>query len=226
MANFDWQPILLSLKVAAIALLLAFATGVLLAHFLASRRVRGQVFLEAILLLPLVLPPIVTGYALLILLGNNGVLGAWLGRFGIQILFTPAAATIAATVVALPLMFTTAKAAFANLDAHCLEAARCCGASTLRVFWTIEIPLAWRGLVAGGVLAFARALGEFGATIMVAGNIVGQTTTAPIAIYMAVEGGDFQLAQSHALLLAAMNFGFLLFLNLLTTRQSATRKSR
>jgi molybdate transport system permease protein len=218
MANFDWQPLWLSIQVAAAALLLAFVLGVLLARFLAARRL---IFLEAILLLPLVLPPVVTGYALLIFLGRNGILGAWLERrFDAQILFTPTAAALAAFVVALPLMLISAKAAFENLDAHCIEAARCAGANSLRVFWTIEIPLAWRGLVAGGVLAFARALGEFGATIMVAGNIAGQTTTAPIAIYMAVEGGDFQTARNYALILAAINLLFLVFLGVWTKRIS------
>lgn len=221
MENFDWQPVLLSLEVAVAALLLALAAGILAARFLASRRVRGQVFLESLLLLPLVLPPVVTGYVLLVLLGSNGVLGGWLQRaFNTQILFTPWAAVIASFVVALPLVFTSAKAAFGNVDTHCLEAARCLGASTSRIFWTIEMPLAWRGLVAGGVLAFARALGEFGATIMVAGNIAGQTTTAPVAIYMAVEGGEFHVAQRYVLLLAAMNFGFLLFLSFWTLRRS------
>lgn len=214
----DWQPIFLSLRVAACALVLSLVTGVLLAHVFARRRVRGQVFWEALILLPLVLPPVVTGYALLVALGRNGVLGAWLRQQNIQILFTPTAAILASFVVALPLIFTAAKAAFENLDAHCKEAARCLGASTLRVFWTIEIPLAWRGLVAGGVLAFARALGEFGATIMVAGNIAGQTTTAPVAIYMAVEGGEFSIARSYVLILATMNFAFLIFVSLWTRK--------
>lgn len=214
MAPFDWQPIWLSLKVATAALVFAFAVGVVLAHLLASHRVRGQVFIEAVVLMPLVLPPVVTGYALLILLGRNGWVGAWLERnFQTQILFTPSAAVIASAVVALPLIFSSAKAAFGSLDIHCLEAARCCGASAARVFWTVEMPLAWRGLVAGGVLAFARALGEFGATIMVAGNIAGKTTTAPIAIYMAVDGGEFQSAQKYVWLLAGINFGFLVFLS-------------
>ena len=218
MANFDWQPLWLSLQVAAAALGLAFMLGVLLARFLAARRL---VLLEAIFLLPLVLPPVVVGYALLILLGRNGIFGVWLERsFDAQILFTPTAATLAAFVVALPLMLISAKAAFENLDAHCLEAARCCGANSLRVFWTIEIPLAWRGLVAGAVLSFARALGEFGATIMIAGNIIGQTTTAPIAIYMAVEGGEWQAAKNYALILAAMNLAFLVFLGFWTTQIS------
>jgi molybdate transport system permease protein len=218
-AGFDWQPVLLSLKVASGALVLAFLAGVLAAHFLTARPFPGSGLVEAILLLPLVLPPVVTGYALLLLLGRNGVLGGWLERtFHAQVLFTPAAAVLASAVVALPLTFTSARAAFQNLDAHCLEAARCLGASGARVFWTVVLPLSWPGLVAGGVLAFARGLGEFGATIMVAGNIAGQTTTAPVAIYMAVEGGEWTTAKNYVLLLAALNFLFLIFLNLWTRR--------
>jgi molybdate transport system permease protein len=217
--GLDWQPIFLSLKVASVALVLAFAIGTLAAHFLVSRRFFGQGVMEAVILLPLVLPPVVTGYALLVLLGRSGVLGAFLKRsFGVEVLFTPTAAVLASAIVALPLSFTTTKAAFQNLDSHWLEAARCCGASNARVFWTIAIPLAWPGLVAGGVLAFARGLGEFGATIMVAGNIAGETTTAPVAIYMAVEGGEFHTARNYVLLLAGLNFLFLLFVNFWTAR--------
>lgn len=224
METFDWQPLFLSLKVAVAALLLALVAGIVAARMLGARRGPGQVVLESILLLPLVLPPVVTGYALLVFLGNNGWLGAWLQRaFQQQLLFTPWAAIIASFVVALPLVYTSSKAALGNLDNHCLEAARCLGAGSARVFWTIEIPLAWRGLLAGAILAFARALGEFGATIMVAGNIAGQTTTAPVAIYMAVEGGDFSTAQRYVWLLAALNFGFLLFLNFWTASQVRKR---
>jgi molybdate transport system permease protein len=223
-AAFDWQPVLLSLKVASGALALALVAGVLAAHVMTTHRFPGSGLLEAVLLLPLVLPPVVTGYALLVLLGRNGVLGAWLEHnFHARILFTPTAAVLASAVVALPLTFTSARAAFQNLDVHCLEAARCLGASGARVFWTIALPLSWPGLVAGGVLAFARGLGEFGATIMVAGNIAGQTTTTPVAIYMAVEGGDFLTARHYVVLLAVLNFLFLIFLNLWTARFIAPR---
>lgn len=224
-AAFDWQPVFLSLKVASGALALAFVFGVLAAHFITSRHIPASGLWEAILLLPLVLPPVVTGYALLVLLGRNGILGAWLERsFHIQLLFTPAAAVLASAVVALPLTYTSARAAFLGLDSHCLEAAHCLGADRNRVFWTIMLPLSWPGLVAGGVLAFARGLGEFGATIMVAGNIAGQTTTTPVAIYMAVEGGDFLTARHYVILLAVLNFLFLVFLNLWTTRFAAPRR--
>lgn len=223
-APFDWQPIWLSLQVALVALPLAFIIGVLAAHALRAWRTTGSTLIEAILLLPLVLPPVVTGYALLMLLGRNGTFGGMLNSVNIQVLFTPAAAILASAIVALPLTFTSAKAAFGNLDSHLLEAARCLGASGSRVFWTLELPLAWRGLVAGGVLAFARAIGEFGATIMVAGNIAGQTTTAPVAIYMAVEGGELDVARRYVLVLTALNFAFLLFVNVWTSHFLAPRQ--
>lgn len=221
MESFDWHPVFLSLQIACVALALSLCSGVLLAHWFVARRVRGQVFWEALLLLPLVLPPVVTGYALLILLGKNGVFGSILMDKNIRVLFTPTAAVLASFAVALPLVFTSAKAAFESLDSHCTEAARCLGATSAKVFWSIELPLAWRGLVAGAVLAFARALGEFGATIMVAGNIAGQTTTAPVAIYMAVESGDFSGAKFYVSILALMNLAFLVFL---TTWTSYFRK--
>jgi molybdate transport system permease protein len=214
--DFDWQPIWLSLQVASVAVAVAVVVGILAARMVPARSLSARVVIEAFLLLPLVLPPVVTGYALLLLFGKNGFIGARLARAGVQMLFTPTAAIIASAVVALPLMYSSAKAAFGTLDKHCLEAARCCGASTARVFWSIEVPLAWRGLVAGGVLSFARALGEFGATIMVAGNIAGKTTTAPVAIYMAVESGEFGTARNYVILLTAINLLFLLFLHIWT----------
>lgn len=213
--EFDWQPLLLSLQVAAAALVLAMLGGTLGALLMAPRRGPAGTVVEALLLLPLVLPPVVTGYALLVLLGSNGTVGSFLMRtFHLRVLFTPAAAVLASAVVALPLTYTSAKAALQGIDPHLKEAARCLGATKGRIFWTVELPLAWPGLMAGAILAFARALGEFGATMMVGGNMVGQTTTAPIAIYMAVESGDSHQAGQYVLILAAMNFAFLLFLSL------------
>ena len=223
--GLDWQPLFLSLQVAAAALALAMLGGTLGALFMAARPSRFHSLVEAFILLPLVLPPVVTGYALLVLLGKNGWVGSWLlSSFNIRLLFTPAAAVIASAIVALPLTYTSAKAAFSRIDPHLKEAARCLGAKSGRVFWTVELPLAWPGLAAGAILAFARALGEFGATIMVAGNIAGQTTTAPVAVYMAVEGGEFDVARQYVLVLAVMNFAFLLFLNVWTARFDGGRR--
>jgi molybdate transport system permease protein len=217
----EWHPVWLSLGVAGVALLLAFVAGTLSAWFMAGREFRGKVLVEALLLLPLVLPPVVTGYLLLVLIGRQGLIGSWLERtWDFRLVFTPAAAVMAAGLVAFPLMYQSAKAAFLSLNPAWHDAARSLGASWARVFWTVSLPLAWPGLAAGAVLTFARALGEFGATIMVAGNISGRTTTMPTAIYMAAEGGDLQLAGFYAALLGVMNLGFLIALSVWTRRQN------
>ncbi len=218
--EFDWQPVLLSLQVAAAALVLAFVSGTLAALLTSSRDFRGKDVLEGIFLLPLVLPPVVTGYALLVLAGRQGLLGVWLEHtFSFRLIFTPYAAILASAVVAFPLMYQSAKTAFVTIEPDLQDAARSLGATPNRVFWTVKIPLSWPGLVGGAVLSFARALGEFGATIMVAGNIAGRTTTMPTAIYMAAEGGDLRLAGVYSALLAIFNLLFIISLSVWTRRK-------
>ncbi len=218
--NFDWQPVFLSLQVAAVALALVFVTGTLAALLMAHHEFRGQDVVEALFLLPLVLPPVVTGYALLVLFGKQGPLGSWLeNTFDFRLIFTPYAAVLASSFVAFPLMYQSAKAAFIVLDPQLRDAASALGASPLRVLWTIILPLSWPGLIAGAVLAFARALGEFGATIMVTGNIAGQTTTMPTAIYMAAEDGDLPLAGLYSFALGVFNLCFIIGLNVWMRRR-------
>ena len=218
--EFDWQPVYLSLQVATAALALVFITATLAALWMAHREFWGKDIVEAVFLLPLVLPPVVTGYALLVLAGKQGPLGIWLeNTFHFRLIFTPYAAILASSFVAFPLMYQSAKAAFLVLDPQLPDAARALGAAPLRVFWTIVLPLSWPGLVAGAVLSFARALGEFGATIMVAGNIVGQTTTMPTAIYMAAENGDLQVAGLYSVALAVFNLLFIIGLNIWLRRR-------
>lgn len=218
--NFDWQPVSLSLQIASVALVLVFVTGTLAALWMARHEFWGKDFVEAVFLLPLVLPPVVTGYALLVLFGKQGILGIWLeNAFDFRLIFTPYAAILASSFVAFPLMYQSAKAAFLVLDSQLQDAARALGASPLRVLWTIVLPLSWPGLIAGAVLSFARALGEFGATIMVAGNIAGQTTTMPTAIYMAAEAGDLKLAGLYSLALGVFNLCFILGLNIWLRRR-------
>ena len=224
MTEFSWHPVWLSLQVAGAALVLAFCFGTAAAWLMAVRRFRGQVLIEAVFLLPLVLPPTVTGFALLVLAGRHGWLGRLLSRFNFQLLFTPSAAVLAAAVVAFPLMYQSAKAAFLAQDPALRDAARSLGAPPARVFWTVTIPLARPGLLAGAVLAFARALGEFGATVMVAGNIPGVTTTMTTAIYLAAGNGDLRVAGIYAALLAAVNFAFIAGLNFSTERGHRARK--
>ena len=218
--EFDWQPVYLSLQVATAALALVFVTATLAALWMARREFWGKDIVEAVFLLPLVLPPVVTGYALLVLAGKQGPLGIWLeNTFHFRLIFTPYAAILASSFVAFPLMYQSAKAAFLVLDPQLQDAARALGAAPLRVFWTIVLPLSWPGLVAGAVLSFARALGEFGATIMVAGNIAGQTTTMPTAIYMAAENGDLQIAGLYSVALAVFNLLFIIGLNIWLRRR-------
>jgi molybdate transport system permease protein len=216
MTELDWRPVLLSLRVGLTALVLVAVAGTLAARWIARRHFAGRDVLDGLLILPLVLPPVVTGWALLALLGRNGPLGRVLG---IRILFTPTAAVIAAAVVSFPLMYMSAKAAFQAVDARLEDAARTLGAREWRVFLTVTLPLAWPGLIAGTTLAFARALGEFGATVMVAGNIPGHTTTVPLAIYFLADAGEMRAAGEYALLIAAASMVLVVGLNVWTRRR-------
>ncbi len=195
------QPLLLSLRVASLATLLALGLGVALAALLAGKRHPLAGMLDAAVNLPLVLPPTVLGYFLLVALGARSPLGALLESWGIPLVFTWRGAVIAAATVALPLVIQSSKSAMESIDPLLADVARTLGRSELAIFITITLPLAWRGLLSGAILAFARSLGEFGATLMVASNIPGQTQTLPIAIYDAVQAGDQGRANALALLL-------------------------
>lgn len=194
----------ISLRVTAVAAVLVFVIGLLLARALARREFAGKTAIETLILLPIVLPPSVVGYYLLLLLGAEGPLGAWIG---LRLLFTWPAAVVAATVVGLPLMYIAAKAAIAGVNPALENAARVLGASELGVFFRVTLPLARRGLLAGAILGAARAFGEFGATLMVAGNIPGRTQTLPIAIYDAVQAGRY--AETNRMVLLMTVFAFL-----------------
>lgn len=186
-----WVPLLLTLKVAGWATALNLLLGVGVGFALARLRFPGRELLDALLTLPMVMPPTVLGYYLLVLIGRNGPLGAWLqAEFGINLIFTWQGAVIAATIVAFPLVFKSARAAFEGVDPQLEQAARVLGLSELAVFFRVTLPLAWRGILAGLLLAFARATGEFGATLMVAGSIPGKTQTLSIAVYEAVQAGQ------------------------------------
>jgi molybdate transport system permease protein len=201
-----WQPLLLSLQVTAIATALLFLIGLVLALLLVRGNFRGKTLLETLISLPLVLPPSVVGYYLLLLLGRSSPVVEW---FGWQILFTWAAAVIASTVVGLPLMVQSAQAAIAGVDPKLENAARTLGSSELAVLWRVTLPLARRGILAGLVLGAARALGEFGATLMVAGNIPGRTQTLPLAIYDAVQNRQYALANQMVLVMTVVAFAML-----------------
>jgi molybdate transport system permease protein len=185
-----WFPLALSLKVALWATGLNLVAGVAVAFGLSRWRSPFRDLVDSILTLPLVLPPTVLGYYLLVLLGRRGVLGEWLDRWGISVVFTWQGAVIASTLVAFPLVQKAARAAFEGVDGQLEDAARVLGVSAFGVFFRVSLPLAARGIAAGALLAFARALGEFGATLMIAGNLPGRTQTLSVAIYSAVQAGD------------------------------------
>jgi molybdate transport system permease protein len=188
-------PLWLTLKVAGWATLFATVLGVAVAFVIARTRVPGRDYLDAVMTLPMVLPPTVLGYYLLVLIGRRSAFGGWLyDTFGITLVFTWQGAVIAAAIVAFPLVYKSAVAALEGVDAQFEQAARVLGKSEWSVFLRVTLPLAWRGILAGGMLGFARALGEFGATLMVAGNLPGRTQTLSIAIYDAVEAGRNDMA--------------------------------
>lgn len=193
----------LSLRVALLSTITATVIGVLFARMMVRRQFPGKEALDTLFLLPLVLPPTVIGFGLLLLLGRHGPIGR---VFQGHLLFTWWAAVVASTVVAFPLAYQNARAAFAQVDPVQENAARTLGAGETRVFFTISVPLAWPGILSGILLAFTRALGEFGATLMVAGNIPGQTQTVPMAIYFAVEAGDYRTALPLMLLVLLLSF--------------------
>ena len=186
-----WIALALTLKVAGWATALNLVLGVGVGYAMARWRFPGRELADALLTLPMVMPPTVLGYYMLVLIGTHGPIGAWLLQtFGIRLIFTWQAAVIAATVVSFPLVFKVARASFETVDPQLDDAARLLGISEAAVFFRVSLPLAWRGVLAGLLLSFARALGEFGATLMVAGSIPGKTQTLSIAVYEAVQAGQ------------------------------------
>jgi len=192
----DWSPLLISLATSLAATAITLVAGLAAAAWRQNRTGAGAALIDGIFILPLVLPPTVVGFLLLLLFGRNGPVGKLLLQFGATVVFSWPATVIAATVVSFPLMYITARAALEQVDPHLLQAARTLGASEARIFREVALPLAWPGVLAGTILSFARALGEFGATLMLAGNIPGKTETIPIAIYFAVEANEIQRAMA------------------------------
>src|SRR6266496_3013324 len=186
----NFSPIWISLETAATATAITFFLGVAAARWMLAYRGKGRGLIDGLLLLPLVLPPTVVGFILLLLFGKNGPVGRLLLQLGATVVFSWPATVIAATVVAFPLMYRTTLAAFEQLDENIVQAARTLGASEFTLLRRVMLPLAWPGVMAATALAFARALGEFGATLMLAGNIPGRTQTLPLAIYTAVQTGE------------------------------------
>lgn len=219
----DLSPLWISLKVAAIATVFTFFAGIAVAYWMLNYRGKGKSLLEGIFVSPLILPPTVVGFLLLLLFGKNGAIGKLFASVDFSVVFTWYAAVITATVVSFPLMYRTALGAFEQIDENFLAVARTLGASEWIVFRRVLLPLALPGVIAGGVLAFARALGEFGATLMLAGNIPGQTQTIPMAIYFAVEAGAMNEAWFWAIVIMMISLSGIVGVNFWQTQQQKRR---
>lgn len=221
----DWFPLWLSLRVAVISTALAAGFGLWLAWILANRSFRGKEVLDAGITLPLVLPPTVLGYYLLVLLGRNSPLGHLYELvFGSPLVFTWQAAVVAALFHSTPLLVKSARAAFESTDRSYERAARSLGASEFRLFWRVSLPLARRSILAATALAFARSLGDFGVTLMIAGNIPGRTQTMSIAIFDAVESDNGSLARVLVVIISAIALAVLLVANRLTSNPFGPRQ--
>ncbi|MCP1132124.1 molybdate ABC transporter permease subunit [Paenibacillus polysaccharolyticus] len=216
-----WPPVRLSLQVALLSSVIAVVVGVAVAWKMSRTAFRGKIFLETILMLPLVLPPTVVGFLLLVILGRRSLLGRWIEAiFSAPVIFSWWAAVIADVVVAFPLVYQTMKSGFNGVDRDLEDAGRSIGANEWQVFRYITLPLAGRALMTAFILGFARALGEFGATLMIAGNIPGKTQTVPTAIYVAVDSGNQTMAWAWTISIVIISF-----LMLLMTRQQRDSKA-
>jgi molybdate transport system permease protein len=217
----DWFPLWLSLRVATLATVISATTGIAVAYVLAKGRFRGRGLLEAIVTVPIMLPPTVLGFYLLTTFGVNSPIGqAWEQIFGAPLVFTPTAAVLAASISALPFVVRTGRAAIEDVDPRLEAAMRVAGHAEWRVAMLVTLPMAKRGVLAGVALGFARALGDFGATVMVAGNIPGRTQTLPIAVYDSVQAGDYSAARIGSLILAAIAIVVLLTVTTLSGRRT------
>ncbi len=224
MSAAEWQALSLSLRVSLVATLVALPLGLVIAAWLARGASRLRWLVDALVQIPLVLPPLVTGYLLLLLLGRRGPLGRLLAPLGLDFAFDWKGAALAAAVVSFPLLVRAAQVAFAAVDPRLPLAARSLGASRLDCFFTVTLPLARRGILAGLLLAFTRGFGEFGATIVLASNIPGETRTVPLAIYSLIESADGEAAAGRLVLVCvAVSLAAMLGVQLLQPRASRER---
>lgn len=222
--GFDFSPAWISIKVTLTATAIVFFLGLVIAWQMTNYNGRWKGLIDGILTLPLVLPPTVAGFGILLLIGKNGPIGNFLEIFGVNIIFSWYAAVIAAVVVAFPLMYKTTMGAFEQIDPNILSAARTLGASEVKVFWRVAVPVARPGIAAATALTFARCLGEFGATLMVAGSIPGKTETIPIAIYFATQGGEMQVALIWVLIIFAISLTVLVINNYWESRKKKQQR--
>jgi molybdate transport system permease protein len=213
MMDMDLSPLWISLKVALFSTIITFTLGILSAWFMTNYRGKGAALIDGLMTLPMVLPPTLVGFILLWIIGVNGPIGKLLGLWDIKIVFTWFAAVLASVVVSFPLMYRTSRGAFDQINMDLIHAARTLGSTEKEVFLRIVVPLAWPGIAAATALAFSRALGEFGATLMVAGSIPGKTETIPIAIYFATQGGDYKRAAVWVIIVFAISLVSMMFIN-------------
>lgn len=211
--SMNLSPLWISIKTAFLATIITFILGVAAAYWIANSKNKLKGLIDGLFTLPLILPPTVIGFFLLLLCGKNGPVGKFLLNFDITLIFSWTATVIAATVVSFPMMYRTSRAAFEQIDINVISAARTLGLSEMKIFFRIALPLAWPGIIGGLVLSFARAMGEFGATLMLAGNIPGRTQTMPLAIFFAVEGGDMKTAMLWVLIIVAISLFMIVILN-------------
>lgn len=211
----DITPLLISFKVAFTATIITVCTGIPMAWFVAKLN-RGKGFIDGVLTMPMVLPPTIVGFFLLLLIGKNGLLGSALLQFNIVLIFTWVAAVLASVIVSFPLMYRTARGAFESIDQNLIYAGQTLGMSNFEIFRKVVLPNTISGMTAGIILTFARALGEFGATIMVAGNIPGRTQTMSVAIYSAVQGGHREKAYAWVIVIMVISFGTMMTMNWLS----------
>lgn len=214
----DLSPLWISLKVALPATIFTFVLGICAARTVVKLK-HGQAVLDGLFTLPLVLPPTVVGFFLLLAFGKNSLVGQFFSQFGFSFIFSWQGAFIASTVVSFPLMYRTVRGAFEQINPEYLYAARTLGMTERKIFRKIMLPLAWPGILAGTILSFARALGEFGATIMIAGNIPGKTQTMSVAVYTAVQAGDRESAFLWVMIIVCFSFVMMLALNFWTSFQ-------
>lgn len=192
----DFSPLWISIKTATLSTVITFFLGIIVSYWMSNFKGKSKGIIDGLFTLPLILPPTVVGFFLLLICGKNGPIGKLLDLFNTSLIFSWSATVIAAIVVSFPMMYRTTRSAFEQIDINILSAARTLGLSEFKIFYKIAIPLAMPGIIGGLVLSFARAMGEFGATLMLAGNIPGKTQTMPLAIFFAAEGGDMQKSNS------------------------------
>lgn len=212
--GLDFSPFWISIKTSLLATIIAFFIGIVISYYIANYKGKLKGLFDGLIALPLVLPPTVVGFALLLICGRNGPIGKFLKNFfDYNIIFSWEATVIAAVVVSIPMMYRSARAAFEQIDPNIIAAAKTLGLSNFKIFYKIAIPLAWPGIIGGTVLTFARAMGEFGATLMLAGNIPGRTQTMPLAIFFAAESGDTKTALLWVLIIVSFSLIMILLLN-------------